>query len=357
MAVLDKVELIGESDAIQNLRASIGNIAKSDARVLITGENGSGKEIVARMIHNQSRRSNLPYVAINTAGLAENLLQAELFGYVKGSFTGAYADKHGKLEVAHMGTAFLDEIGNMPLTLQGMLLRFLQNGEIEKIGSTAVGKTVDVRVISATNRNLMAMVGEGTFREDLYYRLNIIPVVVPPLRQHSEDIPLLIQHFLKYLRIRSKVTGFDDEAIGVLKGYRWPGNVRELSNLVENLAVTLDKPTVSLQDLHPNYTAVQPPHDNTISLSVARKLYDAMIHQKVSFWTEVYPVYIGRQITKKDLRELVAMGLEESRGNYRIVTRLFNIEQKDYKKFLNFLRKSGCQVPHKPYRDHTIYAK
>jgi transcriptional regulator with PAS, ATPase and Fis domain len=190
--------LIGESAVMVELQQEIDRIARSDAKVLITGESGVGKELVAQAIHSQSPRAGRPFIAVNCAGLPETLLESELFGHVKGSFTGAYRDKPGKLEMADRGTMFLDEIGEMTLRMQGLLLRFLETGELQKVGADRVMGRVDVRVIAATNRNLREMINDGSFREDLFYRLNVIHLTVPPLRDRKEDIPGLIDHFLAH---------------------------------------------------------------------------------------------------------------------------------------------------------------
>src|SRR5256885_10165809 len=190
-----RLELIGRSPEILALQEEIERVARSDAKVLITGESGVGKEIVARSIHLRGPRAANVFAPVNCAGLPETLLESELFGHVKGSFTGAYRDKPGKLESANNGTSFLDEIGEMTLRMQGLLLRFLETGELQKVGADGGGRTVNVRVIAATNRNLREMVTQGTFREDLFYRLNVIHIVVPPLRERREDIPALVNHF------------------------------------------------------------------------------------------------------------------------------------------------------------------
>src|SRR5687768_1763397 len=191
------VQLIGVSQAISDLKAEVDRVARSDAKVLITGESGSGKEVVARAINDTSSRAKV-FVPVNCAGIPETLLESELFGHVKGSFTGAYRDKAGKLEMADQGTMFLDEIGEMTLRMQGLLLRFLETGELQKVGADRAVARVDVRVVAATNRNLRDMIGQGTFREDLFYRLNVIHLLVPPLRERKEDIPDLANHFLRH---------------------------------------------------------------------------------------------------------------------------------------------------------------
>ena len=188
--------LVGNSAPLRELKEEIARVADSDAKVLVTGESGTGKELVAREIHRQGARGNRAFVPVNCAGLTETLLESELFGYVKGSFTGAHRDRPGKLETADQGTVFLDEIGEMTPRMQGLLLRFLETGEVQKVGSDRIDRNVNVRVIAATNRNLAEMVAQSQFREDLFYRINVIHLAVPPLRARREDIPVLIEHFL-----------------------------------------------------------------------------------------------------------------------------------------------------------------
>src|SRR3954462_8748420 len=197
MAHDEQVQFIGTSRAISDLQAEVERVARSDAKVLITGESGAGKEVVARAIHAASVRAQVGFVPVNCAGIPESLLESELFGHVKGSFTGAYRDKPGKLEMADNGTIFLDEIGEMTLRMQGLLLRFLETGEIQKVGAERVNKASNVRVIAATNRDLRELITQGQFREDLFYRINVIHVVVPSLRERREDIPSLIEHFFR----------------------------------------------------------------------------------------------------------------------------------------------------------------
>jgi two-component system, NtrC family, response regulator PilR len=252
------VQLIGRSAEIVALQQELERIARSDAKVLITGESGVGKEIVAHNIHGRGPRANMPFAPVNCAGLPETLLESELFGHVKGSFTGAYRDKPGKLEAAHMGTAFLDEIGEMTLRMQGMLLRFLETGELQKVGADGNARHVNVRVIAATNRNLREMITQGTFREDLFYRLNVIHIAVPPLRDRREDIPVLAQHFLEKFSPTSEMQVSQD-AMRALMAYPWPGNVRQLENAVERaVALSAGRRQVELTDL-PGEVHVAPP--------------------------------------------------------------------------------------------------
>ena len=348
-------QLIGTSAAIAELSQEIDRIARSDAKVLVTGESGVGKELVAHAIHQRSPRAQRPMVAVNCAGLPETLLESELFGHVKGSFTGAYRDKQGKLEMADGGTILLDEIGEMTLRMQGLLLRFMETGELQKVGADRAAGRVNVRVIAATNRNLRDMISEGTFREDLFYRLNVIHLTVPPLRERREDIPGLVGHFLAQFTRNNgtPVRSISQQALDLLSTYSWPGNVRELENVIERLIVTGRNETVSAEDLPmeirlPQSVGLRPKRERR--RTVADDLYKKLVEDRESFWTVVYPLYMQREITRGNVRDLVRKGLEDARGNYKIVARIFNMESRDYKRFLNFLRKHDCQLPFKEYR-------
>jgi transcriptional regulator with PAS, ATPase and Fis domain len=350
-----QIRLIGHSQPMSALQAEIDRVSRSDAKVLISGESGVGKEIVARMIHYNGPRANMTFAPVNCAGLPETLLESELFGHVKGSFTGAYRDKPGKLESAHMGTVFLDEIGEMTLRMQGLLLRFLETGEVQRVGADGGARHVNVRIIGATHRNLRDMITQGSFREDLYYRLNVIQIAVPPLRDRREDIPELVTHFLnKFVTAnRSPITGVSAEAMKSLVAYSWPGNVRELENLIERMVVAVQHDTIELHDLPSEVraqddVAFRPRRERR--RTVADDLYTRLTDQRESFWSTVYPMYMAREITRAHVRDVVRRGLEEARGNYKIVARLFNMESREYKRFLNFLRKHDCQLPFKEYR-------
>jgi len=348
-------QLIGDSPELLDLRSEIRRVALSEAKVLITGESGVGKELVARAIHSGSPRAAGPFVAMNCAGLPETLLETELFGHVKGSFTGAYRDKAGMLELGDRGTVFLDEMAEMSLRMQGLLLRFLETGELQKVGSDRVTTSVNVRVIAATNRDLRQLIAEGKFREDLFYRLNVIHLVVPPLRHRKADIPPLIEHCLVRHQPKNghRATRVAPNAMAALIDYPWPGNVRELENVVERILLAARGEVAELADLPPEIRA-----SSGVSLrpkkerrrTVADDLYRRIREDKQSFWTVVYPLYMQREITKESIREIVRRGLEEARGSYKIVAKLFNLEPNEYKRFLNFLRKHDCQLPFKEYR-------
>jgi two-component system, NtrC family, nitrogen regulation response regulator NtrX len=242
--------MVGESYAMRQLREQVAMAAPTNGRVLIYGENGTGKELVARTIHQLSRRRSAAFVEVNCAAIPEELIESELFGHVRGAFTGAVADRRGKFETADGGTLFLDEIGDMSLKTQAKVLRALQEQTMEAVGGTARIK-VDVRVLAATNKDLQAEIRAGQFREDLYFRLNVIPIFVPPLRDRQEDIPLLADHFMaEFAReYGRRLKSLDASARGVLQRYPWPGNVRELRNVIERLMIMVPGETIGSADL------------------------------------------------------------------------------------------------------------
>jgi DNA-binding NtrC family response regulator len=362
MRDIDGGPLVAVSRVMRELQAEIERIALADAKVLVTGESGVGKEVVARQIHARGPRGSHPFQPINCAGIPETLLEAELFGHVRGSFSGAFRDKPGRLEIASGGTIFLDEVGEMSLRMQGLLLRFLETGELQKVGAERVSIVSNVRVIAATNRDLRDRIEHGHFREDLFYRLNVIQLNVPPLRNRREDIPTLIEHFLRRRARRVLKDSGDSilaaseispEALAILADYAWPGNVRQLENVVERLVVNVRNERIEVADLPPEilaHSSVQLGQGKERRRTVADDLFKRLVTDGKPFWASVYPMYMNREITRNDMRALLHKGLEEARGNYTIVLRLFNMEPKDYKRFLNFLRKHDCRLPFKDYR-------
>lgn len=242
--------IIGQSKALLTVLEMASRVAQRDSTVLIRGETGTGKELLAKAIHQNSRRKNRPFVTINCGAIPKDLLESELFGHVKGSFTGAFAPKPGKVETADRGTLFLDEIGELPLELQVKLLRLIQHGEIEKVGATTP-ETVDVRILAATHRNLQNLIEDGAFREDLYYRLAVIPLELPPLRERTEDIPELVQHLFLNAKQKHNLPNLRLPAalMACFCGYRWPGNVRELENVIERLVVLSVGDEITVGDL------------------------------------------------------------------------------------------------------------
>lgn len=243
-------QIIGRSNAIKDMMKLVTRAAPSRATVLITGESGTGKELVARAIHFSSPRSQQPFISVNCMALSPTLLESELFGHEKGSFTGAVAMRRGRFEQANKGTLFLDEVGELTPELQVKLLRVLQERKFERVGGTEE-LDIDIRIVTATNQNLQSMVQNGTFREDLYYRLNVVHIPLPPLRERREDIPLLVAHFIEKIASENdiKPKNFTDEALNYLTGYEWPGNIRQLQNVIERCLVLVPNDTISIDDL------------------------------------------------------------------------------------------------------------
>src|SRR5712691_9598792 len=352
--------LIGTSDAMQPVLADIESSARSGAKVLITGETGVGKEVVARTVHQRSARQAAPFVTINCAGVPDSLLESELFGHTRGSFTGAVRDNPGLLRQADGGTVFLDEVGEMSLRMQALLLRFLETGEIQTIGAVTASSKIDVRVITATNRNLLEAATAREFREDLYYRLNVFEIRVPPLRQRPSDIPVLFEYYLQWFREQHHLgpLAVSEAALVRLTSYAWPGNVRELRNVVERLVLRVEGPTIEPDALPVEITSYVPaaPQEGPSHPREAvshRARIDALIErlrQKESFWTCAYPAFMVRDITRDDMRLIVRFGLEQTQGSYRLLVGLFNMSATDYKRFLSFLKQHDCNLPFQRFR-------
>jgi NtrC-family two-component system response regulator AlgB len=304
---LDRYEGMGEivtrSERMKGVISLAMQVAPSGISVLIEGESGTGKELLAHLIHQKGPRQEGPFVAVNCTALAENLLESELFGHVRGAFTGAVKDRQGRFEVADGGTVFLDEIGEIPPAVQVKLLRFLQSKEFERVGETATRK-VDVRVLAATNRNLEAAVSQGLFREDLFYRLNAVRLKIPPLRERVEDIPLLVQHFLKKFGSASDVT---PEAMQALQGYGWKGNVRELENVIERAVILARGGTIEFQHLPEEFQAVAKPSRHLLSLEqmeqqhIIRVLRIARDLDEAAHILEIDPATLWRKRKKYNL--------------------------------------------------------
>jgi two-component system response regulator AtoC len=296
--------LVAKSRAMQSVFAMASKASQYSTTVLITGESGTGKELVARGIHYEGPRRGCAMVPVNCGSIPENLLESELFGYVKGAFTGADTSKKGLFEEAHGGTLFLDEIGELPLQLQVKLLRVLQENEIRPVGAPNTRK-IDVRVIAATSRNLEEMVGENSFREDLYYRLNVLPIEMPPLRERSEDIPLLCQHFIAKLNasLDRNVKSIAPEAMAELLRYHWPGNVRELENAIERAMVLSDSDTL---------------HSNSFSLSSVRKVQTTPMEQ-------IFEGYSLKHAQKVLEKEMIMRALTSTEGNRTQAAKLLQI--------------------------------
>ena len=340
--------LVGSSAATRALDGDITAASRSDAKVLITGESGVGKDVAARLIHGRSTRTRQTLVTINCAGLPDSLLETELFGHVKGSFTDAHRDRPGLLQVANRGTIFLDEVGEMSLRMQALLLRFLENGEVQPVGADGPGTRVDVRVIAATNVDLDDSVAGGRFRSDLLYRLRVIYLRVPPLRDRREDIPVLVDHFLRGARSRLAVS---EAAMQLLVAYHWPGNVREVRNVVEQMMARASGEVILPANLP---VAFRSGHRALADVErrrhVADELFQALVSGQCSFWDDIHPLFLLRDITRHDIREMVRRGLTRARGNYRALLMLFGMPQDDYKRFLNFLTTHDCGVDFREFR-------
>ncbi len=279
--------IVGKSEAMRAVMTQVRKVARTDSTVLLLGESGTGKELVAHSVYEHSGRHDKPFIRLNCAAIPEGLLESELFGHEKGAFTGAHARKPGKFELAHGGTIFLDEVGDLPAGTQAKLLRVLQEGEYERVGGTAVLKA-DVRVVAATNKDLAAMVESGEFREDLFYRLNVFPILIPPLRMRREDVPLLVEHFLS---LGDHDVRIEPEAMESLLHHSWPGNVRELANVVERAAIIADE-VIRSEHLPPDLSDGVP--EGTSGRSVALPLEDGI---------DVYLAEAEKRLILRALRE------------------------------------------------------
>ena len=313
------ITIVGESAVMKQLKGEIQRAAPTDSYVLINGENGTGKELVARAVYSMSNRKDSPFIDVNCAAIPEELIESELFGYEKGAFTGASSKKIGKFDMADGGTILLDEIGDMSIMTQAKILRILQEQTFARVGGTKTIK-VDVRVLAATNQNLKKKIEDGTFREDLFYRLNVIPLYVPPLRERLEDIPLLAEHFIEEFAgedKRRKKT-FSDAAMKVLTRYRWPGNVRELKNLIERLIIMSPDQVIDAGDLP---ESIRSDHDRDVT-------DDLLNHKSLKEARDHFEhVFIAKKLSENDYnitQTAKALGLERSHLHKKI--KAYNIE-------------------------------
>lgn len=360
--------LLGESAPVNEVREAIASAARTNAKVLILGETGVGKEVVAQLIHAQSARAARPFIAVNCSGIPETLLESELFGHARGSFTGAYRDKVGLVRQADRGTLFLDELGEMSLRMQAVLLRFAETGEVQAVGSDQAGGRADVRLITATNRDLRAQIEAGAFREDLYYRLNVIQIQVPPLRDRGNDILTLFDHYLDHA---SRTHGLPKptltpDAAQQLLTYGWPGNVRELRNVTERVVLRNRTRPLTPDDLPLEIRGAQsvPAPAATVSLSApgvesgaprearsdrVQQLWDRM-QVGEDFWAVVREAFRARELTRGELAALVDRGLQETRGSYRALLKIFRLPPSDYKRLHAFLYQQQCNLPVAQYR-------
>jgi transcriptional regulator with GAF, ATPase, and Fis domain len=313
------VKIVGVSRALQEVFKIVGRVARSDAPVLVTGESGTGKELVAKAVHEYSPRRGHELVAINCGAIPENLLESELFGHEKGSFTGAIARRAGRFEQCHNGTLFLDEIGDMPLSVQVKLLRVLQDGTFSRVGSNETEKA-DVRIIAATNKDLASEVAAGRFREDLYYRLNVVEIRIPPLRERPEDIPLLAEFFLQRITRKNGMARIrlSAEAIQALQAHRWPGNVRELENTIARACALASSNVLLARDIP--LAAAPGATTNALRDALDRILNAAPAGVNVPEWLQ---------------RELLAHVVDRSQGDIKEAALRLGVQVADLRKLMN----------------------
>jgi transcriptional regulator with PAS, ATPase and Fis domain len=322
--------MIGKSEVMQRVQEKVRSASRIAGAVLVTGETGTGKELVAKAIHEHSDRSNGRFVAVDCGALPDELIESELFGHRRGAFTSALTDKTGLFEEANGGTLFLDEIANTSRRFQAKLLRVLQDRQLRRLGDV-VTRRLDLRVIAATNCDLAAMVHKSEFREDLYYRLNVFMIQVPPLRHRLDDVPLLVHHFL---RNRKTVSA---DAIEKLCNYSYPGNVRELENIVEAAVYTAHGVAIHADDI-----------------ALPRQPDDTRPDEELivgNFWDSVATPFSERLITRNQVERVIRRGLEQTRGSYKKLLPLFQIPDSDYKRFMDFLRRSRCNVDFRQFRN------
>ena len=359
----DRVQLLGDAPSICRLRSDIEVAARSESKVLITGETGVGKEVVARLVHQMSARRLHPFVTLNCAAVPDSLLESELFGHTRGSFTDAYSDRPGLAALADRGTLFLDEIGEMTPRMQAVLLRFTETQEIHRVGSDRLQTKVNTRIIAATNRHLPDRIASGDFRQDLYYRLNVIHLTAAPLRERASDVLLLFRHFLAHYAQLQQTEPADvtPAAEQLLLNYPWPGNVRELKNVVERLVVRRGSGPIDPDALPPELrqtaaVAIAPADPVSVGWAARYPAADAAWNEMVtngkSFWATVHPLFIERELTKTDLRQIIRRGLEQTHGSYRKLVDVFNMLPGDYKRFLAFLYQHDCHLAFHPFREN-----
>ncbi len=317
--------IVGQSTEMQAIFAVIEKVADTPSTVLITGESGTGKELVAKALHEESSRKHEPFIKINCAAIPKNLMESELFGYEKGAFTGATSSKPGRFELADGGTLFLDEIGEIPVEMQVKLLRALQESEFERVGGLKTIQ-VDVRLIAATNRDLELEIQRGNFREDLYYRLNVVPLQIPPLRRRTGDIPLLVAHIIKKFneRLKKAITGIADDALAALEAHPWPGNIRELENVLERTILFTKGDRIERADLQLGLTAPELPRTTTNESGSMAILVDEDDATEVSGSLKD----AVRAETARVERELIVKALDETGGNVTQAARLLKISRK-----------------------------
>jgi transcriptional regulator with PAS, ATPase and Fis domain len=316
--------IITEDEVMKKIFRQSKTLANTESTVMITGESGTGKELIARALHQSGCRSDAPFVVIDCGGLPETILESEIFGHVKGAFTGAYCDKKGYLEVAEGGTVFFDEISELPYPLQKKLLRVIQEKEFSKVGDTWIIKA-NIRILAATNIDLRRHVAEGKFREDLYYRLDVVTLHIPPLRERIQDIPLLSYHFLGEfnLRLNRRVTRVTEDALSAMMNYSWPGNIRELTNIVERIMTFKENDTIGVDDL-PEKIKNRGSQDQSLNRSLADIKKEAMAQLTECYIRKVLSLHGGNVSRAARMAQM-------DRGNFRKLMKRFNIAAADFR--------------------------
>ncbi len=326
-------EMVGESYVISYLRSQIGRVAGSKLGVLISGENGTGKQLVANAIHQQSKRAAQTFIPLNCAALPDELIESELFGHERGAFTGADSRRQGRFELAHGGTIFLDEIGDMSLKAQAKVLRVIETGEVERLGGNQI-RTVNVRIIAATNKHLPEEIEKGRFRRDLFYRLNVVPITVPPLRDRIEDIPLLVKYFAERLQLNmaSPPKVIDPEAYAIFQSYNWPGNIRELKNIVERLLIMVNREVVMAPDVVEALSLI--PHPSSSYPSPSAGLSPGALQSSMR-----KPLYKPGMALSKMMdtaeEQYILAALEENKWNIRRTAEALEVERSNLYKKMN----------------------
>ena len=328
--------LIGKSKDIKKIKKFINIVSRSKNCSLISGETGVGKELVAREIHKHSIKGDGPFVVVDSPAIPDTLFESELFGYKKGSFTDAKQDKKGLIEEANNGTIFFDEIGDLPLFLQAKLLRVIENKELRRIGETRA-RQVDVRYIFATNRNLKEEMKRGRFRKDLYFRISVLKIHIPPLRERKEDIPLLIDYFLeKENKERKDNKTITKQALIKLMKYDFPGNIRELQNIITRAYEIAEGREI--REEHIEFEEDLEEKASKKRFISPQELFKEMVERRKSFWETVHRPFLERELNRREVKEIINLGLKQTNGSYKELCKLFNIREGEYKRFLNILR-------------------
>ncbi|MCP2520990.1 sigma-54 dependent transcriptional regulator [Candidatus Aminicenantes bacterium AC-708-M15] len=330
-------ELIGKSKIIEEIKKFIKKASYSPHCALISGETGVGKDLIAKLIHKLSKRAG-EFVTVDSSSIPENLIESELFGYRKGSFTDAKEDKAGLIECADRGTLFFDEIADLPLHLQPKLLRVIEEKEIRRLGDTCSRK-IDVRYIFATNKDLKKEVKERRFRKDLFFRIKVLSLHVPPLRERREDIPELIEYFLeRENRENNTIKRVSKEALSKLLKYHFPGNIRELENIIRRAHIICEGEVIRVKDIELEEELEESVFKKKTEDNISERLFKEMIERGKSYRKVVHEPFMARELNRREVKGIIELGLKETNGSYKKLLEIFNIREEEYKRFLNILR-------------------